>query len=252
MKKIVLLLAGLALMAMASNVSAFTWQMYDFGSGPFDHNNNYCSIYYPHHVGNYPSPGYLTEGGEKFDLEGFFFKTQGNTAHIALTNSFGYSAHSTSWNRDYRLGDIFFGFDGNSCQYAIDVSEGKLYEVLAYDGIPDRPGTYHDYPAISTAAGAWQISNGIELASIDHSLTFWEDLETNPMQGSGDTYVWEFSFDMNLLNGFRGARTVSFHNTLECGNDVINEQFGVIPEPSAIILMGLGLLGMGAYRKFRK
>jgi len=245
------LFAVLTIMLLGASPSfgSFSWQMYDFGTGPFDANNNTAPIDYPYGIGELPSPGLLGEGGEKFDLEGFHFATEGNTVHLALTNSFGYSAYSTGWNQSYRLGDIFFGFDGQKYQYAIDVSEGKLYEVESYVGIPDKPGTYYNYSGIRNAVGAWQIGSGRYLGDVANTMTFWDDLETNPLMGSGDTYVWEFAFDASMLGGFSGANTISFHNILECGNDMMESSYGLVPEPTTIILFGLGLLGAGVARR---
>jgi hypothetical protein len=256
MKTRVIPLIAISLLLCGPSFAAFSWQMYDFGTGPFDHNNNWSPIDYPYGVGQLPSPGLIGEGGEKFDLEGFHFAIEGSTVHVALVNSFGYLAHSTGWDRDYRLGDIFFGFNGANTQYAIDISEGKLYEVglggLAYNQIPDEDGTYHDYPGIRNQAGAWEISSGTFLSDVDNSLTFWDDLETDPLMGSGDTYVWEFAFDLGTVGGFTGASNISFHNTLECGNDLIEESYNIIPEPATLLLFALGLSAAGVMRrKFR-
>jgi len=249
MRKSILLIMTLSLLAFSPSYASFNWDLYDFGDNPFDHNNNWSPVDYPYGIGELPSPGYLGEGGEEFDLEGSHFAIQGNTAHIALVNSFGYTAHSTGWNQNYNLGDIFFGFDGGNTQYAIDVSEGRLVEVGTYVGIPDKDGTYFDYTDIRNEVGAWEIGRvANDFGQVQNSLQYWGQ-EPNPMQGNGDTYVWEFAFDISQLSGFNGASTVSFHNTLECGNDLINESYSMVPEPGTMLLIGLGLLGLGVARK---
>jgi hypothetical protein len=253
MKMKVIILIAMSILLSTPGFAAFTWQMHDFGANPFDHNNNWSPIDYPYGIGELPSPGLYGEGGEKFDLEGFHFAIEGNTVHLALVNSFGYSAHSTGWDQDYRLGDIFFGFDGANTQYAIDVSDGKLYEVglggLAYSLIPNKPGTYYEYTGIRSQAGAWEVTGGTFLGNVDNSLTFWEDLEPDPFLGSGDTYVWEFAFDISAVSGFSTAGSISFHNTLECGNDLIEESYNIIPEPATLLLLTLGLLAAGIIRR---
>jgi hypothetical protein len=239
------------LMGFAVSASAFEYKLgYDFGN-PFDENNNYSPINYPYHIGNLPSPGLLGEGGEKFDLEGLHFAISGNTVHLALVNSFGATAYSSAWHQTYDLGDIFFGFDGSKTSYAINVFTGKLSLVNSYSGIPNLPGSYYGYSDIRAAVGAYRATNVNDLGLVNRSFTEWKGLETNPMQGSGDTWVMEFAFDKNLLN-MNGASTINFHNTLGCGNDVIDKSFAVvIPEPGTILLFGLGTLGLGLIRRKR-
>jgi hypothetical protein len=232
-----------------SSASGFEYKLgYDFGN-PFDENNNYSPICYPFGIGNLPSPGLIGEGGEKFDLEGFHFAMEGNTVHLALVNSFGTMAHSTYWNQDYAIGDIFFGFDGNNSTYAIDLFEGKLYQANTYSRIPNLPGTYYPYTDIRNAIGAYNMTSGNMLGSVNYAYTKWEGLESNPLQGNGDTWVLEFSFDKSLLGDISGTRAISFHNTLACGNDVINKSFAMVPEPTTILLFGLGMMGFASLRK---
>jgi PEP-CTERM motif len=50
--------------------------------------------------------------------------------------------------------------------------------------------------------------------------------------------------------------TLSFHWAMECGNDVVEGQVlseapPVVPEPSTLLLLGLGLTGVVAYKKIR-
>jgi len=242
----------LVLMAATPGFAQFNWQIYDFGTGPFDGNNNYAPIEYPYGIDSLPSPGYIGEGGEGFDLEGFNFARVGNTIHISLTNSFGTSAYSSGWDRSYGLGDIFFGVNGGQNQFAINVASGQLYSVNSYVGIPQVDGSYYG-TSIASQVGAWRVDDGINLGSINKSHTFWEGLEQNPMQGNGDTHVFEFAFDASMLGQFADFASISFNTTLECGNDLIKRSFPAVPEPSTILLLGLGAIGLGvARRKLRK
>ena len=250
MKK--LFISFLLLVFAATPAFSFNFNLYDFGNDPFDSNNNWSPIDYPSGIGHQPSPGTLGEGGEKFDLEGLNVAVDDDYVYIALANSFGYTATSTGWNQEYRLGDLFIGIDGVPYQYAIDLVEGGtngLYAVGDWTGIQNVPGSYYG-TSIANQVGAHEMTQGSWLGDVTSVVTFWDNLETDYLEpGNGDTYVWEFRFDKSLLGDFQ---SLDFHIALGCGNDLIEKSFSPVPEPTSMLLFGLGLVGSLVVRRSRK
>jgi hypothetical protein len=249
LKHIILTIAIIAIGAVPG--FGFSFSLYDFGSSPFDHNNNWSPIDYPYGVGHQPSPGPYGEGGEKFDLEGLKVAIGADSIYIALANSFGYNAYSSSWGQSYRLGDLFIGVD-NQYQYAIDIVDGGatgLYSVSSWNGLQDLPGSYYGTP-VASQLGAHEMTSGTWLGDVTTATSFWAGLETDYLSpGNGDTYVWEFAIDRSLLGNFSN---LSFHITLGCGNDLIEETVAPIPEPTTLMLFGLGLVGSVFIRRRKK
>jgi hypothetical protein len=259
-KTILVLTTVLSVLLTAGPAFGFAYSYYSgFGASVFDANNNTSPINYPG-VGYLPSPGNLGEGGEGFDEEGMFVELQSGRVFGALTNSFGSSAYSSMWHETYQTGHLFFGFNGVYDQFAIDLDEGTLYKVNAWDYIPDLPGTYYNNTAIRDAVGAFRMTDGVEIGSLsDFMMTHLTDYEglvegKAPLSsGSADTYIYEWAIDMSLLMPYLNeqATSVTFHHTLACGNDLI-ERDAAIPEPATLILFGSGLIGFGLYHRRRK
>ena len=251
MSKIFLAALALTMTLGVASASAFSWSYYDFGSAYFDEHNNTAEINYPGGVGSLPSPGNLGEGGEKFDIEGLNFAYDNNFVYLSVTSSFNEGAYSTGWNQTYGRGDLFFGFGGNKYDYAI-TSDGRLVDVNTWNGISNKPGTYYNYASIRNAAGAWRVGTGTNLGSVDILKTYDATLESNPMfGGGGGTYIWEYKFSRSLLSDF-GNGAITFHQTLECGNDLLTKQYESVPEPATMMLFGIGLAGLGAKLRKRK
>jgi hypothetical protein len=268
MKNTLMLLLVTGMVAVAfTPANAVTWNFYDFGNNIFDEHNNTADIDFPGYPGQpdpfQPNPGQAGLGGERFDTEGLNFALANNKFYVSLTASFKYGAYSSVWNYTYREGDLFFGFDGSDREYAIVTRGGvsKLYDVDSYLTIPTIPGGFGYNPAIVASMGPWRINQGTELGSVQNAYTFYDELEPNPIipsnpsQTNGDTWIKEYCFDLSTFGAsfnINQFKTVNFRTTIECGNDLVKESHAIAPEPGTMILLGMGLLGVGAHLRRRK
>ena len=238
-------------------------------SSPFDFNNNTAPINYPTGAG-LPSPGTQGEGGEGFDLEGLRVAENGDYIYIALANSFGWAAHSTTYNQDFWMGDLFIGIDGADYSLAIDIQEltygasgsTRMYDVSGgnWNGIPSILGGYgndsYPYASIVDAVGAFDKGDNSQAnmsSEIDVYLGMIEGYEEDfgaLASDGGDTYVWEFRLHRSLIGDFKN---LEFHASLACGNDVLEGSYTAtaIPEPATALLFALGMAGVAAYRRRR-
>lgn len=246
-----LMILGLATL-IASPAAAVTWNHYDFGDNVFDEHNNTADVFFPSY-GYVPSPNGEGDGGELYDIEGLNFAFDNSYIYISLTNSFGEAAYSPTWEDNYASGDLFFGFDG-ALDFAIDVSAGQLFGNVTGNDITDKDGTYYNNVTIRNAVGPYQIADGDLLGSANKILTGYDGLELNPMSpGNGDTSIFEFKLSLADLGvTMTDYQSISFHNTVECGNDLLEEDHNIVPEPTTMILLGLGLMGVGARLRRRK
>lgn len=258
MRKILLLGLILTLLG-AGQAFGSLWTYYDFGD-PFNYHNNWSPIEYPF-IGNLPAPGMFGGGGEGSDLEGGFAAADENYLYFGLANSFGLESYSSDNNKFYELGSLFFGFNGANTQYAIHDFTGSraydLVEVSSYDLIPLESAAWGS--SIRLACGAYTPTGGAVLGGVDFNMTMYADLEDNPLYpvDNGDTWLLEVRVAKSLFAGvdFSTIEMVSIHQTLACGNDLIEDSFDIpsgIPEPGTLLLLGVGLLGTGVARHYRR
>ncbi len=180
----------------------------------------------------YVGPGY-TYGGNYFDVEAIYFDNDQTYAYIAIVQGLpigGGTAPNSPW---FLPGDIAIDIPGGTpYEYGIDISDGNLYSVTAWDNV------YYSQHSISNP---WQINTGINPSTIN--FVYSGEQYTH--------YVLEAAIPLSSLglsaNPGDPVSLLSIHWTQECGNDylTLNADVNPVPEPSTLLLLGAGLVGIG-------
>ena len=187
-------------------------------------------------------------GGEAFDIEAMYFDNDATNAYIAVVTSFNVHGGMSFLGEHIAAGDLAMdmGLGSHTLGVDIDGSSGRLAETTMGDW-------YQSNTSFIAEPGPTNFSGGttIGYAALDHydyGLT---------ERGYG-TYVFELTIDRSLLTNPAFTDQVGLEWTMGCRNDVIqlNADFDddtVVPEPSTLLLLGSGLLGMaGVVRRRRK
>lgn len=198
--------------------------------------------------GGYVEPGY---GGQAFDIEAMYFDSDSVYGYLAIITGFPLAGAQS-----FGPGDL--GIDvssatasviGDSSQttvyeFGIDLDNSKLYSVLTWQGVYYDSNPSPDYASTSdpwiihTTTGE---ANGVNFVYSNNAIN--------------SHYVYEFSFLLSDL-GIAYGDAINFHWTMECGNDYLDLPATVnhAPEPTSMLLLGTGLIGISAVsrRKFDK
>ena len=241
------------------------------------------------YIGGDPTHGYshvdVVGDYKYYDIAGMNVSTSGKSMTVDIFTSFVSQVSSAQiWNDQTHIGDLFLGTGGwkpsgyANNKYVNDTASSNqtIWDYVAvldrhapttkYDSIKSREvkiystrdgsfvksnlGTLNTNQwiyradqyvqfrpsdgAVALASGTWNIIDGIIKNGIDYDdLKISFDYSTIPAAGNDWAYHW----------------------AMTCGNDVIEGQTHVppVPEPSTLVLLGAGLLGVGlARRRSRK
>ena len=159
------------------------------------------------------------------------------------------------------------------------MAPGDLYiDSTGWNATQDASGHYStifslsegwNYVVTQGTSGAWGLYaltsniNDITLTGAPSNYVYrsgqaWRGGGTgSPINATPVTYTYDtvnntltFVFDTGNLDW---TGPVGFHWDMKCGNDVVEGQVPAVPEPTTMLLLGLGLVGLaGVRRKFKQ
>lgn len=213
----------------------------------------------------YVYPGW---GGQSFDAEYIFYKITGSTLSIGLQT--GYDIKNGVQN-GYYGGDLALSFNGaalgdaSTYEFAIDFGNetrdynGKdavdsdnngdgidlagLYAVTAWNN-----DIYFDGPGGNStgnnknSSSPFAMDEGNQLLALGSGLAQLANGSATT-NGSQMSYYRAYEFDLAAL-GLSDISTLDAHWTMSCGNDAVDGQVSLVPEPSVLVLLSTGLIGL--------
>ncbi|PIE31960.1 hypothetical protein CSA56_16815 [candidate division KSB3 bacterium] len=246
--------------------------VYAFGVNvtiPDENYNTSNSWYTEGHEDQEVEPGMVAS--QNWDLEAFFFDDATNA--LTMVGGYDFKNGEQGNGQLFKSGDIFIDVNGDAqygdingtngyitdkntygYEYVIDLDfENSKYEVvkLTADSLTTTAYYYQN-----EGSSPWKYAGGGTVLSSDNAITYQTGLtndETGLLGGSHNAVTINLQAILADL-GNSGAYSLISHFTMQCGNDNLMGKFDPtppVPEPSTVLLIGLGLFGIAGISRKR-
>lgn len=216
--------------------------------------------------------------GQQWDLEAFFFDR--GSMIMDLVGGYDFANGEMGSGHLWESGDIFLDVDGDAeygwkdygdisyyknnvvndtfgFDYVLDLDFDKMtYEIFE---LTENTTTLSVYFHANQGSNAWRYNDGgiflgtgaivYQTGLTDQQVADMSDDDDAFLGGSHNVVTVDLSF-LNERDDYTDTYYLLSSYTMQCGNDNIIGR-DPVPEPSTMVLLGLGLIGLAAFGRKR-